>query len=254
MSVGSIVRKAVKGAVLASNPAAALLWRRERDDARRAAERLERLRNRPTDLERFSADNARLVGVSDPERVVFLGASITEEMDVTRVSPHAVNRGVSGELIWQQLLRFRTDVLALRPGAVVLKACAVNFGDAAPDAGLVKEHVGWLAELSVAHGIRPVLATTVPVTAPYDRERPGTMVAIRAFNGWIRLTAARRGYAVADYEAALGTDRGFLGPELSTDGLHLNAAGYGRLAEAAGAALEQAFAQPAPGAARVASA
>ncbi|MCC7540448.1 MAG: GDSL family lipase [Deltaproteobacteria bacterium] len=254
MSVGGLVRKAVKGAVLASNPAAALLWKRERDEVRRVSERHDRLRTRPTDLARFAEDNARLAASPDPMRVVLLGASITEEMDASRVGPSAVNRGVSGELVWQQLLRFRADVLALEPGAVVLKACAVNFGQGAPDAGLVKEHVAWMAELASSRGIRPILATTVPITAAYDRESPGSMVAIRAFNGWVRLSAARRGYTVADYEAALGTDRGFLGPELSTDGLHLTAAGYGRMVDVARAAIDRAFAEPAPGSARIASA
>ena len=50
---------------------------------------------------------------------------------------------------------------------------------------------------------------------------------IRALNAWLKSYAAAHGATYLDYYTATADDRGFLRDELSDDGLHPNAKGYG---------------------------
>ena len=68
-------------------------------------------------LGRFKEANQKLIEqASDPERVVFMGNSITEGWINTYpdyFAGHFVNRGISGQVTPQMLLRFRSDVVDL---------------------------------------------------------------------------------------------------------------------------------------------
>ena len=78
-------------------------------------------------LNRFEAANAEIGPVKEGERrVVFIGDSITEGWselfpEFFEGKPH-VNRGISGQTTGQMLIRFRQDVIELRPQTVVILA------------------------------------------------------------------------------------------------------------------------------------
>jgi len=76
-------------------------------------------------LAKYREANAKLgVPVQGETRVVFLGDSITEAWDLSvffKGKPY-VNRGIRGQTTPQILLRFRQDVIALKPGIVVVLA------------------------------------------------------------------------------------------------------------------------------------
>src|SRR5690349_4723197 len=78
-------------------------------------------------LNRYAADNQKLPKpMSTEKRVVFMGNSITEgwvkiDPDFFKVKPY-IGRGISGQTTPQMVLRFRQDVIDLKPAVVVILA------------------------------------------------------------------------------------------------------------------------------------
>lgn len=208
-------------------------WR-YRADARTWHDRWFALHSDPAHRGRYRADNERLrnAGVV-PGRVVFLGASITEQLDLAAEFPGLpfVNRGDSGQLVWQQYLRVQPDALELSPEMVVIKMCAINLLPDAPPFEETQFYYAAMADAVRAHGSKVVLATTVPVSRAWDRsEANGTATAqIRRFNEWVRDQGRMRGEVVLDYAQALSDDEGYLPDALSEDGLHPNRLGRQRM-------------------------
>ena len=86
-----------------------------------------RLRDWPA-LERYREDNGKVSAPAKNEkRVVFMGDSITDSWDDPKYGgffpgkPY-LNRGISGQTTPQMLIRFRPDVIELRPDVVVILA------------------------------------------------------------------------------------------------------------------------------------
>src|SRR5512138_1815919 len=135
------------------------------------AERAElRLKDWPA-LARYHDDNSKLVApVKNEDRVVFMGDSITDGWDAPNNGgffpgkPY-VNRGISGQTTPQMLIRFRPDVLALKPKVVVILAgtndIAGNTGPTTLEA--IEDNLMSMAELARASGIRVVLSSLLPV-------------------------------------------------------------------------------------------
>src|ERR1019366_5533154 len=100
-------------------------------------------------------------------RIIFLGDSITEgwgDIDGKFFAGRPyVNRGIGGQTTSQMLVRFREDVLALKP-AVVLILGGTN--DIAQNGGLttmeaIEDNLQSMVELARLHGIRVVLASVL---------------------------------------------------------------------------------------------
>lgn len=196
---------------------------------------------------------------SGEARVVFMGDSITDSWPQPRFGeffngrPY-VGRGISGQTTPQMLVRFRPDVIDLKPRVVVILAgtndIAGNTGPMTNEE--IQGNLASMAELSRLHGIRVVLASILPVSAyhtsptgvPQTRLRP--MARIVGINGWLKKYAASEGHVYLDYFSAMVDDTGVLREELSTDDLHPNAQGYAIMAPLAEAAIRQALRSPAP--------
>jgi len=189
-------------------------------------------------------------------RVVFMGDSITEgwgmkgsgsEPDRGLFFPGKpyVNRGISGQTTPQMLVRFRQDVIELKPRVVVLLAgtndIAENTGKMT--LGETEGNVASMSELARANGIRVVLCSVLP--ASDFRWHPGLEPApkIRALNEWIQAFATKNGFLYVDYYSHMVNDAGGLKSELSPDGVHPNAAGYAIMAPLAEAGIAAALAE-----------
>jgi acyl-CoA thioesterase-1 len=204
-------------------------------------------------LGRYRTENAR-VGPPAPgeNRVVFLGDSITDFWTQRgRFFPGRpyLDRGISGQTTPQMLVRFRQDVIALRPKVVVILAgtndVAGNTGPATPE--MIEDNLTSMAELAKANGIKVVLASVTPV---FDYPwKPGLHPAekIAVLNAWIRGYAARTGCVYLDYFAAMSDGRQGMKAEYSDDGVHPNAAGYAVMEPLAEEAIAHALALRSPG-------
>ena len=187
----------------------------------------------------------------DQARVVFMGDSITDAWPQPRFGaffpgkPY-IGRGISGQTTPQMLIRFRPDVIALRPKVVVILAGTNDIaGNTGPMTdGDIQGNLASMADLAKANGIRVVFSSILPVSEyhvrPGDTGPPQTtrrpMARIAALNAWMKDYAAANGHVYLDYVTAMSDAKGLLRAELSEDDLHPNAAGYaimGPLAEAA---------------------
>jgi len=143
-------------------------------------------------------------------------------------------------------VRFRADVIALRPAVVVILAgtndIAGNTG--ASSLAMVEDNLASMTELAQAHGIRVVLSSLLPVNdyIQHDQSLRRPPSVIRALNQWIAGYAASRHLGFIDYYPAMTDTAGVLKRELSDDGLHPNARGYAVMAPLAQHAIADALA------------
>lgn len=180
---------------------------------------------------RYAADNRALAENHTPIRVVFMGNSITDNWihsDESLFSNGVVDRGISGQTTPQMLVRFRADVIALKPQAVHIMAgtndVAGNTGAATIET--VEGNIMSMAELARAHGIKVILASVPPAAAfPWSPSKL-SIPQIAALNTWLRGYAKAQGFVYVDYFAALATPDGAMKPGLASDGVHPTAQGY----------------------------
>lgn len=182
-------------------------------------------------LARYREDNAKLPP-PEPGRVVFMGNSITQGWAPLFPTLFAgkpyIGRGISGQTTAQMLLRFRQDVIALRPAAVVILAgtndIAGNTGPAT--IAEIQDNIAAMAELARVNGIRVVLGSVLPV---FDYPwKPGLEPApkIMALNAWMKTYAAAHDAVYVDFHSAMQDERHGMKRELSYDGVHATEAGY----------------------------
>jgi lysophospholipase L1-like esterase len=211
----------------------------------------DQLRTDWANLARYREANARL-GAPRPgeQRVVFYGNSITDAwaqyFDAMFPGKPYVGRGISGQTTPQMLVRFRQDVIALQPAAVVILAgtndIAGNTGPSTPE--MIEGNLISMVQLAQANGIRVILSSVLPV---YDYPwRPGLQPAqkVVALNAWMRGYAAAHGVVYLDYYSAMVDARGGLQASLTRDGVHPTEAGYRVMAPLAEAAIAQALQRP----------
>src|SRR4029078_13304846 len=202
------------------------------------------------ELERYRSANTALQSVK-PEigRVVFFGDSITDFWKLDEAFPGKpyVNRGISGQTTPQMLIRFRPDVIDLKPTVVVILAATNDIaGNSGPMTDEdVERNIESMAELAKAHNIKVVLSSITPTSAYHARGIPQTtsrpMARIKALNEWMKKYAAANGHVYLDYFSAMVDDTGVMKAALTEDDLHPNLAGYAIMAPLAEAAIQRAL-------------
>ena len=187
------------------------------------AERAEtRLKDWPA-LARYHDDNSKQSApAKNEQRVVFMGDSITDSWD----SPNGgffpgkpyVNRGISGQTTPQMLIRFRPDVIDLKPKVVVVLAgtndLAGNTGPTTLEA--IEANLTSMAELARANDIRVVFASLLPVSDYELRDGKPIIQTVRrppeqikALNNWMKDYAAKNHHTYLDYFSAMVDAKGF---------------------------------------------
>jgi len=196
----------------------------------------------------YGSENTELPRpAADETRVVFLGDEITEYWGSGKArffpGKSYLNRGIAGQTTPQMLVRFRQDVIALKPKVVVIQAGTNDLASLLGPItqGMFAENIMSIVELAKANGIRVVLASVTPVCNCYTNQtglRPqGKIIGM---NGWLRQYAADSGSVYLDYYAALAEGRNFK-KELTGDGWLPNDAGYEVMAPLAEAAIAKAL-------------
>jgi lysophospholipase L1-like esterase len=199
-------------------------------------------------LIRYGSENTELPAPKPGEdRVVFLGDEITESWGRGSAQffpgkPY-LNRGISGQTTPQMLVRFRQDVIALKPKVVVIQAGMNDIASLTGPItqGMFAENIMSIVELARANDIHVVLASLTPICDCYTKQttlRPqGKIIGM---NGWLRDYAAKSGSVYLNYYSAMAEGRN-LKKELTGDGLLPNDAGYAVMAPLAETAIAQAL-------------
>lgn len=186
-------------------------------------------------LKKYEQSNSELKKINDPDRVVFMGNSITEgwsnfDKDFFINNPF-VNRGIGGQTTPQMLIRFKPDVVNLNPKAVVILA---GINDIAENTGPVTieniaENIISMAEIAKANEIKVFICSTLPaIDFPWSLGmEPGPKVV--KLNSILKNYCDSNNIPYVDYFSAMSDEKGGLKvPEYTTaeDLVHPNLAGY----------------------------
>jgi lysophospholipase L1-like esterase len=189
---------------------------------------------------RHRAANAALA--PGAARIVFIGDSITENWllaDPAYFSGGIVNRGIGAQTSAQMLLRFRADVVALRPAAVHILA---GTNDVAGNNGPVRSrdfqnNIESMVEIARASDIRVILGSIPPAASFFWQPALRPAPQIVALNNWLKDYAGRNRLDFIDYHSAMRGGNGELKPALGNDGVHPNRDGYALMRSLADAVI-----------------
>jgi lysophospholipase L1-like esterase len=186
-------------------------------------------------LNKYQKNNGELKEIIEPNRVVFMGNSITEGWSFFNknffIENPFVNRGISGQTTPQMLIRFRPDVINLKPKTVVILA---GINDIAGNTGPITiensaENIISMAEIAKANNISVIICSTLPaIDFPWSPGvDPGPKVI--KLNSILEKYCKENEVNYADYYSAMVDNKGGLKvPEYtsSDDLVHPNKAGY----------------------------
>jgi len=202
-------------------------------------------------LARYRTANARLKPPTPNEnRVVFFGDSITEGWDLKRCFPNKpyINRGIGAQTTPQMLLRFRQDVIVLKPRAVVIHAGTNDIGGNTGPMLIedIEANYASMVEIAQANSIRVIVSSLLP---PSHQETLPSRFSrfkhppekILELNRWLKDTSLTQGCDFLDYFTAMRDGEGFIKRSFSEDGLHPTPAGYRVMAQVAQPGIEQAL-------------
>lgn len=191
-----------------------------------------RLHNDWANLKYYQDDNKKL-DANGKDLVLLIGDSITElwgETDSSffKSNRNYINRGISGQTTPQLLLRFRQDVIELKPKVVVILGgtndIAGNTGPATIDQ--ILGNLVSMTELAKANHIKVVICSVLPVFDYFWNEGIKPAGKIEMLNHKLKAYAATHQIIYLDYHTALKDDRDGFKDNLTRDGVHPNITGY----------------------------
>ncbi len=184
-------------------------------------------------LKRFQKENSELkLPTTGEHRVVFMGNSITEFWLQQRPQffnnkPY-INRGISGQTTPQMVLRFRQDVVHLKPSIVVILA---GINDIAGNTGpstlqMIMDNIISMTELAKSNNIKVIVCSVLPANNfPWKKKiKPAEKVI--ELNTMIKSYADQNNITYVDYFSAMVNTYNGLQKDLGDDGVHPNAKGY----------------------------
>lgn len=184
-------------------------------------------------LNKYKNENRHLAPPAIGEkRIVYFGDSITENWNA--VCPEFftgktyINRGISGQTTPQMLLRFRSDVIELKPEIVVILA---GTNDIAENTGpttleMILGNLISMCELAKVNNIKVILCSILPA---YDYPwKSGIEPAdkIEVLNSMILKYSKTNDIAYVEYYSAMVDHQKGLKSIYSGDGVHPNKEGY----------------------------
>lgn len=198
-------------------------------------------------LQRYQEANNKLPQPSKGEkRVVFMGNSITDgwPKDFFENKPY-VNRGISGQTTPQMLIRFRADVINLKPKLVVILGGTNDIaGNTGPSTlEMIMDNIASMCELANANSIKVILSSVLP--ANVYLWSPGIEPAdkIIELNKMMENYAKKKGYIYLDYYSSLVDEEKGLKKMYGSDPVHPNYEGYQVMEELVEKAISKALSE-----------
>lgn len=184
-------------------------------------------------LNRYKDENLKLgITSTNEKRIVFMGNSITEgwiiaDPDFFNGKPY-INRGISGQTTPQMLVRFRQDVVNLKPASVVILAGTNDIaGNTGPSTlEMIEDNIASMVEIAKSNGIKVILCSVLPAyDYPWKRGlNPAEKIV--ALNKWIKEYSDKDEISYVDFFTPMADERNGLKQDYSDDGVHPNLAGY----------------------------
>ncbi len=184
---------------------------------------------------RYAEANKQL---TEKPAVVLMGDSIFDGWDDIQpdylTDNNFITRGISGQVTSEMLVRFRADVLNLKPKAVVILA---GTNDLAMNNGIIEmehivENIASMVDLARVAGVRPIVCTVLPAKSYFWRpEAQNVPENIIALNVLIREYAKKNKVELADFHVAMDAGDGSMIKTYHEDEVHPNAAGYTKMQE-----------------------
>ncbi|WP_299682991.1 SGNH/GDSL hydrolase family protein [uncultured Dokdonia sp.] len=182
-------------------------------------------------LKRYKEEN-EVLKIPNKDRIVFIGDSITEgwlreRPEFFENKPY-VNRGVDGQTTPQILLRFRQDVINLKPSVVVILA---GINDIAGNTGfstiqMIEDNIISMEELAKANNIKVILCSVLPAYHFYWRKGLKPAEKVIELNARLKTYTTQNNLIYVDYFTSMANTSNGLKEELGRDGIHPNVAGY----------------------------
>lgn len=192
----------------------------------------------------YDAQNKQVNLENNSGRVVFMGNSITQGwaqfMPKMFDNNTYINRGIGGQTTPQMLLRFRQDVIALKPKIVVILAGTNDIAGNTPlkDLKTVAGHMFSMSELAQAHGIKVILCSIIPAADYPWRSGKSPNIKIPKLNKMIQKYCSEKNIYYLDYFSSMTDSKNGLIESYGYDGVHPNKKGYLVMAEAVKKAIE----------------
>ena len=184
-------------------------------------------------FKRYANENQELKPTAKGEnRIVFIGNSITELWKVIDSSffmnKSYINRGIGGQVTSQILIRFRPDVIALKPAVVVILA---GINDIAENKGPISleyiyGNIISMVELARANKIKVVISSILPANHFPWRPEIKPAEKIIELNSMLRVYCKENNIVYLDYYSKMQDEEKGLDKKLTVDGVHPNLAAY----------------------------
>jgi len=165
--------------------------------------------------------------------VVFMGNSITDNWARMHKEFFDENnfagRGIGGQTTSEMLVRFRADVIDLKPKLVLIMA---GTNDVAGNNGVISLENAMgsiisMCELAKLHGIRPLICSVPPCAGfSWARDITNASETIKTLNGMLQDYCKKNKIDYVDYWTALAKEDGTMKDGISSDGCHPTLDGY----------------------------
>ena len=196
-------------------------------------------------VENFARYEASNMEVKTPPVAVFMGDSITDnwykyDSDFF-TSNNYLGRGIGGQVSCQMLARMRPDVIEHKPKVVLILA---GTNDIAQNLGYISNenivrNIISMCELAKLHNITPVICSVLPVYKYGWAQNINAAPLVADLNARLKAYALANGVESLDYSSLLVDERGGIGKEDASDGVHPTIACYKKMEKMAKAKIEE---------------
>jgi lysophospholipase L1-like esterase len=184
-------------------------------------------------LKRYASENQKLkLPAKGENRIVFMGNSITASWkDIDRsffINKPYINRGISGQTTSQMLVRFRQDVIDLKPSVVVILA---GINDIAENTGPISleniyGNIISMIELANANRIKVVISSILPANNFPWRPQIKPAEKVVKVNSMLEAYCNKNSIVYLDYYSKMVDKKKGLDKKLTSDGVHPTLEGY----------------------------
>lgn len=184
-------------------------------------------------FEKYAEADKSLPALTPGEkRVVFMGNSITEAWAILDsaffVDNGYIGRGISGQTTSQMLIRFRRDVIELKPTVVVILAGTNDIAENAGPISLedVMGNIISMVQIAEKNNIRVILCSVLPAfDFPWHKGLQPAEKIVK-LNSMIKSYCDENSIPYVDYYPKMVDERKGLDNKYTKDGVHPNYDGY----------------------------